>query len=99
MSPCGRGSLAFSWLSERRCGRIETSPKPGVAGSIPATVPDFLSIEWHSVDVSWWADTVHYDGAIMENGFIKVPNRAGLGVELNDEVCRKYLAKGSTYFE
>lgn len=66
---------------------------------VAATIPDFLALEWHSVDVPWWAETVHYDGPVMENGFIKVPNRPGLGVELNDEVCRKYLEKGSTYFE
>jgi L-alanine-DL-glutamate epimerase-like enolase superfamily enzyme len=64
-----------------------------------ATVPDFLALEWHSVDVPWWADTVHHDGPIIENGFIKLSNQPGLGVELNDDVCRKYLAKGSTYFE
>ncbi len=66
---------------------------------VAATIPDFLAIEWHSVDVPWWSDTVHYDASIIENGFIQVPNKPGLGVELNDEVCRKYLAKGSTYFE
>ncbi len=64
-----------------------------------ATVPDFLAIEWHSVDVPWWGDTVHYDGAMIENGFIQLPNKPGLGVELNDEVCRKHLARGSAYFE
>jgi gluconate/galactonate dehydratase len=66
---------------------------------VAATVPDFLALEWHSVDVPWWAAMVHHDGPIIENGFIKLSNKAGLGVELNDEVCRKYLAKGSTYFE
>ncbi len=66
---------------------------------VAATIPDFLAVEWHSVDVPWWADTVRYEGTILENGFIKLPSQPGLGVELNDEVCRKYLAKGSTYFE
>ncbi len=66
---------------------------------VAATLVDFLAIEWHSVDVPWWAETVHYVGPIIENGFIPVPNKPGLGLDLNDEVCRKYLAKGSTYFE
>jgi L-alanine-DL-glutamate epimerase-like enolase superfamily enzyme len=66
---------------------------------VAATVPDFLAIEWHSVDVPWWADTIHYEGSIIENGFIQLPNRPGLSVELNDDVCRKHLAEGSTYFE
>jgi L-alanine-DL-glutamate epimerase-like enolase superfamily enzyme len=66
---------------------------------VAATVPDFLAVEWHSVDVAWWADTVQHDGPMIDNGFITLSDRPGLGVELNDEVCRKHLAQGSTYFE
>jgi len=66
---------------------------------VAATVPDFLAIEWHSVDVPWWPDVVHHVGPIIDKGFIQLSDKPGLGVELNEETCRKYLARGSTYFE
>ena len=58
-----------------------------------AATQNFYVLENHSVDVPWWDDMVI--GApekIVENGFIAVPDKPGLGVEdYNDEVIREHL--------
>ncbi len=58
-----------------------------------AATENFYVLENHSVDVPWWDDMVL--GApkkIVENGFIAVPDKPGLGVDdYNDEVIREHL--------
>ena len=58
-----------------------------------AATCNFYVLENHSVDVPWWDDLVI--GApkkIVENGYIAVPDKPGLGVEdYNDEVIREHL--------
>ena len=58
-----------------------------------AATQNFYVLENHSVDVPWWDDMVI--GApekIVENGFIAVPDKPGLGVDdYNDEVIREHL--------
>ena len=58
-----------------------------------AATENFYVLENHSVDVPWWDSMV--TGApdiIVENGFIPVPDKPGLGVEdYNDEVLREHL--------
>jgi L-alanine-DL-glutamate epimerase-like enolase superfamily enzyme len=58
-----------------------------------AATENFYVLENHSVDVPWWDDMV--TGApkkIVENGFITVPDKPGLGIDdYNDEVIREHL--------
>lgn len=68
-----------------------------------AATENFLSLEHHSVDLPWWEDlVVTTDGRkLIENGYANVPLDApGLGIELNDEVVKKYLIDSDkSYFE
>ncbi|EOZ98449.1 Gluconate dehydratase [Indibacter alkaliphilus LW1] len=68
-----------------------------------AATQNFLALEHHSVDLSWWEDMVHTVGGfkMIENGYANVPLTApGLGIELNDEVVKQHLNKSdSSYFE
>ena len=64
-----------------------------------AATENFLALENHSVDVPWWQDLVTgIPKPIMEKGYIRVPDRPGLGVELNEEVVRQHLLEPG-YFE
>lgn len=66
-----------------------------------AATQNFLALENHSLDVPWWSALVQ-DGVqapIVNNGWIEVPDRPGLGVTLNEDVVRQHLAPGSGYFE
>jgi L-alanine-DL-glutamate epimerase-like enolase superfamily enzyme len=50
--------------------------------------------------VPWWQDLVNgLDKPMIKEGYITVPTTPGLGVTLNDEVCKQHLKPGRGYFE
>ncbi len=60
---------------------------------------NFLCLENHSVEVPWWEDLVTgIPKPIVEKGYIRVPERPGLGVELNEAVVKQHLLEPG-YFE
>ena len=60
---------------------------------------NFLAMENHSVDVPWWDSLVEgVEKPIVNRGFIKVPDKPGIGVTLNDDVVKQHLAVPG-YFE
>lgn len=61
-----------------------------------AATQNFIALEYHSVDVPWWDDMVNgLPKPIVNNGFIKVPDAPGLGIEsLNDEVLAEHVHPG-----
>ncbi|CCH57232.1 Galactonate dehydratase [Fibrisoma limi BUZ 3] len=63
-----------------------------------AATENFVALEHHGVDVPGWEDLVTGMKPIVEKGFVKVPDKPGLGVELNEEVAKKFLKKGATWF-
>jgi L-alanine-DL-glutamate epimerase-like enolase superfamily enzyme len=57
-----------------------------------ATIKDFVAMENHAVDIPWWDDLVTgVPKPIIQKGYIPVPDTPGLGVELNEEVCKQHL--------
>lgn len=63
-----------------------------------ASFPNFLVLEWHWVNhQDLWKNWVT-EGEIIEKGFVTVPDRPGLGVEMNDEVARKAQMPGTSWF-
>jgi len=59
----------------------------------------FLCLEHHGLDLPWWESLVHgIDEPMLKDGFVKVPETPGLGVELNEEIAREHLA-GPGFFE
>jgi len=70
------------------------------SGHFCAAIPNFLVLEFHASDVPFWDDLV--DGIskpIIQDGSIRLPERAGLGVTLNEELARRYARKGEPFFE
>lgn len=66
-----------------------------------AATQNFLALEHHSVDVTWWESLVKMtDGKkIIEKGYAPVPLSPGLGIELVDEVVKQHLdPRDTTYF-
>jgi L-alanine-DL-glutamate epimerase-like enolase superfamily enzyme len=52
------------------------------------------------VDIPWWEDLVTgIEKPIVKNGFVKVPETPGLGVDLNEPVIRGHLVKDTGYFD
>lgn len=64
-----------------------------------AATQNFIALEHHSVDVPWWEDLVTgIEKPIVKDGFVKVPETPGLGVELNDEAVKAHLRDDSEFF-
>jgi L-alanine-DL-glutamate epimerase-like enolase superfamily enzyme len=63
--------------------------------------PDnFIALEYHAADMPGWLDLVKgLPEPLIEDGFINVPDKPGLGIELNEKVVREHLAPSETYFE
>jgi L-alanine-DL-glutamate epimerase-like enolase superfamily enzyme len=65
---------------------------------IAAGIPDFLALEHHHFDVSWYEDLV--DGIpkpIMQNGYVAVPEGPGLGITPNVSVISQHLYTGGVF--
>ncbi len=64
-----------------------------------AAVPNFLTLEWHWIDsLPLWKGFVK-EGEIFDKGFITLPDRPGIGVEMNEEMARKVQVPGTPWFE
>lgn len=73
------------------------SPIAAIAAAHVATATEnFLALEYHSVDVDWWAD-IAVGSPVVEDGFIILNDKPGLGIDdLNDELLRQHLQSGVT---
>jgi L-alanine-DL-glutamate epimerase-like enolase superfamily enzyme len=66
---------------------------------LAATLRNFIVMENHAVDMPWWGDLVTGPSKpIVQDGYIPVPDKPGLGVELNEPVVREHL-RYPGYFE
>jgi len=64
-----------------------------------AAIPNFLVQEWHWIDsLDLWRNWVK-EGEIIQKGFIVMPERAGIGVEMNEDGARKAQVPGTPWFE
>ena len=62
-------------------------------------IRSFVAFESDSIEIPWWKDLIKNDGGkFYPGGYLTVPNKPGLGIELNDEVCKQHLAPGSRWF-
>lgn len=63
-----------------------------------ASVPNFDLLEYHALDVDWWDDLLVREDPLIEDGYIEVPETAGLGIELDEAVAREHLYDPGTMF-
>lgn len=66
-----------------------------------ASVPNFMILEWQIYfhKNPMFQEIVDFDGPMVENGFITVSNKPGIGVEINEEGMKKYAVEGVPFFE
>ncbi len=65
-----------------------------------AATQNFVALEHHSVDDEGWEDLVTgVEKPLVEDGFVSVPEKPGIGVELNEEVVRERMDEDAGYFE
>lgn len=72
----------------------------GVTASahVAATVGNLVGIEYHFHDAPWSTQIVERGRPLIEDGYLHLTDRPGLGCELNESVCRDLLAEGETLF-
>ena len=57
---------------------------------VGATVPNFVALEYHAREVSWWEDLLVRDEDFIQDGRIRVPDGPGLGIELDWDVVEQH---------
>jgi L-alanine-DL-glutamate epimerase-like enolase superfamily enzyme len=67
-----------------------------VAGKLLG-VPAYRLLGGKHRDVEWWSDLV--DESLIEDGRIELPEKPGLGVELDMDVVEADMIEGETLFE
>jgi len=64
-----------------------------------AATENFVALEHHSVDVDWWEDMVTgIEKPLHVDGFARVPEGPGLGIELNLDVVKEHLGRSQELF-
>lgn len=64
-----------------------------------AATENFIALEHHSVDKSWWEDLVTgLDKPLVKEGYVELPDKPGVGLELNEEVVKEHLHEGEELF-
>jgi galactonate dehydratase len=65
-----------------------------------ASVPNFMILEWQTYfDTNpMYKEIVTYDGPQIEKGFIRISDKPGIGVEINEEGMRKYATQNVPFF-
>ncbi len=64
-----------------------------------AATENFIALEHHAVDIDWWEDMVTgVEKPLHVDGFARVPEGPGLGIELNLDVVKEHLGRGQELF-
>ena len=64
-----------------------------------AATENFVALEHHSVDIDWWEDLVTgVEKPLHVDGFARVPEGPGLGIDLNLDVMKEHLERGHELF-
>ena len=91
---CELHSLAFA--PHNICTPVGTVASAHVC----ANAPNFLALEHHGLDCPWWDDiALDWGGPVVDRGYITVPDRPGIGVELNEELLRAHLVPGEVWWD
>lgn len=57
-----------------------------------AATKSFLCLEHHALDIPWWESLVTgLEQPLIQDGYVNVPERPGLGVDLNLDVIAEHL--------
>ncbi|MED3716324.1 mandelate racemase/muconate lactonizing enzyme family protein [Geobacillus thermodenitrificans] len=66
---------------------------------VAASIPNFFALEFHAADVPFWNDLIlGADEPVIKNGYIHLSDKPGIGIELNEEVAKKYAKPGELWF-
>ncbi|WP_224336274.1 mandelate racemase/muconate lactonizing enzyme family protein [Haloprofundus halobius] len=67
------------------------------SAQVGAAIPNSLAVEYHSYELGWWEDLVEED--VIENGYIEIPEKPGLGLTLDMDVVEERMIDGEELFD
>ena len=76
------------------CGPLGTMASAHVCASIP----NFLVLEWHWIDYEGWDELTIQDQPVIQDGHVVLTSKPGIGLEVNDDVARRFVRPGTLYF-
>ncbi|WP_324759464.1 mandelate racemase/muconate lactonizing enzyme family protein [Haloarcula sp. GH36] len=65
---------------------------------VGAAIPNSLAVEYHSYELGWWEDLVEEDD-LIEDGYMAIPEKPGLGLTLDLDAVEAHLAAGQELFD
>ncbi|MBB6448634.1 L-alanine-DL-glutamate epimerase-like enolase superfamily enzyme [Geomicrobium halophilum] len=69
------------------------------AAYVCAAIPNFLVLEWHSASVPFWDDLAKLSSPLIQEGYLIISDKPGLGVELDEDVAYQYRKHGEPFFK
>ena len=63
-----------------------------------STIRDYFACETVFFDGGWMDDVIVHDEPLCQGGFVTVPDRPGLGIELDPDVVKAHLAAGERWW-
>ncbi len=64
-----------------------------------AATENFIALEHHSVDKAWWEELVTgLEKPLVRDGYVQVPDKPGVGLELNEEAVKDHLHRNEELF-
>jgi L-alanine-DL-glutamate epimerase-like enolase superfamily enzyme len=69
------------------------------AAHVAAASRNFLGLEYHFIETPWIGDFIKRDVPLFVDGHVPLTDAPGLGVELDEDVCRRHLADGERLFD
>jgi len=78
-----------------------SGPLGTMAGAhLCAAIPNVLALEWHAASVPFFDELVKdSEGPLIVNGKIRVPDKPGVGITIDEEVAYRYRKPGESFFE
>lgn len=67
------------------------------AAHVCAALPNHLCLEFHGSDVPFWGSLVTDE--VLRGGAVRIPDKPGLGIDLDMDVVRRYSAPDEPVFE
>jgi len=64
-----------------------------------ASVPNFLALEFHRFDDETWNDILITDEPLIQDGHVVLPDKPGIGAELNEEFVREFAEYEGELFQ
>ena len=86
---------SMNMLCHNGCSPVGTTASAHACTAIKS----FLALESDGIEIPYWKDIIKNDGQFYKDGYLELSDKPGIGVELNEDVCREHLAPGGKFFD